>query len=41
MNEFDGSELPELTPENKMIPLLNFGIKCMSIGLLVSIYYFN
>lgn len=25
----------ELTPENKMIPLINFGIKCMSMGLLV------
>ena len=27
---------PELTKDNKMIPLSNFGIKCMSIGFLVS-----
>jgi len=26
---------PELTPEKKMIPVVNFGIKCMSIGLLI------
>lgn len=29
------SASPELTPEKKMIPLSNFGIKCMSIGFLV------
>jgi len=29
------SDLPELTADNKMIPLTNFGIKCMSMGLLV------
>eukprot|EP00088_Acartia_fossae_P028258 TRINITY_DN29062_c0_g1_i10.p1 TRINITY_DN29062_c0_g1~~TRINITY_DN29062_c0_g1_i10.p1 ORF type:complete len:323 (-),score=44.39 TRINITY_DN29062_c0_g1_i10:137-1105(-) len=29
------SGLPELTPQNNMIPLVNFGIKCMSMGLLV------
>jgi len=32
---FNISGLPELTPENKMIPLINYGIKCMSIGFLV------
>jgi len=35
------SSAPELTAENKMIPVLNYGIKCMSIGLLVNLNIFN
>jgi ATP-binding protein involved in chromosome partitioning len=29
------SHLPELGTDNKMIPVTNYGIKCMSMGLLV------
>jgi ATP-binding protein involved in chromosome partitioning len=30
------SHVPELGADNRMLPVSNYGIKCMSIGLLVS-----